>query len=397
MGAADGMVEVGGGAENVRLPRLPELKPPPMRASALDARNPIVAATIATVVTARKIVRNMKSSSSQPCTGLRAQFDRNTDTPEILVRMGWLTEGGACCRTRDSTGLQSRQRITEADPRRAILYISTSIATAADRCTRAQMGGNAMKQTTMTAAAVGFAIMLAANIPASSAEIKVISSNALKTTLEQLAPAFEKSTEHKLVFTWGAAVPLKAEIERGATFDLAVLTTAAIDDLIRQGKLVGATRAVLATSGAGVAVRKGAAKPDISSVDAFKQALLNAKSVAYVEQGGTGIYLKELLQRLGIADALKDKVKRLPPENPAAHAVANGEAEIGMTQISEILPYVGAELVGPFPREIQLTTSFATAVGASAQQSEAANALIKFLTAPAAAPVFRAKGLDPAG
>ena len=135
--------------------------------------------------------------------------------------------------------------------------------------------------------------------------------------------------------------------------------------------------------------------PEPDGVEAFKRALLNAKSVAYVEQGGTGIYLKELLQRLGIADALKNKIKLLPPENPAAHAVANGEAEIGMTQISEILPYEGAELVGPFPKEIQLTTSFATAVGASSRQSEAAKALIQFLIAPPAAPVFKAKGLDP--
>jgi molybdate transport system substrate-binding protein len=248
----------------------------------------------------------------------------------------------------------------------------------------------------MTAAAVGFVMMLAGNISASAAEIRVISSNALKTTLEQLGPAFEKATKHKLVFTWGAAIPLKAEIEKGITCDLAVLTTTAIDDLIKQGKLVGATRAALADSGAGVAVRKGTPKPDISTVDAFKRALLNAKSVAYVEQGGTGIYLKALLQRLGIADALKDKIKLLPPENPAALAISNGEAEIGMTQISEILPYGGAELVGPFPMEIQITTSFAAAVGASSQQSEPAKALIKFLTAPAAASVFKAKGLNPA-
>src|SRR6266849_5163713 len=238
-----------------------------------------------------------------------------------------------------------------------------------------------MNETKLTAAVVGFTMMLAANVPAGAAEIRVISSNALKTTLEQLAPAFEKATEHKLAFTWGAAVPL----------------TAAIDDLIGQGKLVAATRAALANSGAGVAVRKGALKPDITTVDAFKNALLNAKSVAYVEQGGTGIYLKALLQRLGIADALKDKLKLLPPENPAAYAVANGEAEIGMTQISEILPYAGAELVGPFPKEIQLTTSFGAAVGTNARQPEAANALIKFLAAPSAAPVFKAKVLDPAG
>jgi molybdate transport system substrate-binding protein len=254
-----------------------------------------------------------------------------------------------------------------------------------------------MKRYVLTAAAVGFGMIVSSLSAANAAEIKVISSNALKTVLQELAPAFEKATEHKLVFTWGAAVPLKAQIENGEAFDLAVLTTAGIDDLIKQGKLLAATRANLATSGAGVAVRKGAPKPDIGTVDAFKRALLNAKSVAYVEQGGTGIYLKQLLPRLGIADALKDKLKLLPPENPAAHAIANGEAEIGMTQISEILPYAGAELVGPFPAEIQLTTAFATAVSANAKEPEPAKALIKFLTAPAAAPVFKAKGLDPAG
>ena len=254
-----------------------------------------------------------------------------------------------------------------------------------------------MKRYLTTAAVAGFAMLLAAAVSASAAEIKVISSNALKTVLEELAPAFEKATEHKLVIQWGAAVPLKAEIEKGASFDLAILTVAGIDDLIKQGKLAGATRAVLAKSGAGVAVRKGAPKPDISTVDAFKRALVNAKSVAYVEQGGTGIYLKGLLERMGIADQLKGKTRLLPPSNPAAHAVANGEAEIGMTQISEILPYAGAELVGPLPAEIQLTTSFATAVGANAKQSAPAQALIRFLTAPTAAPVFKAKGLDPAG
>src|SRR5262249_15577713 len=114
-------------------------------------------------------------------------------------------------------------------------------------------------------------------------------------------------------------------------------------------------------------------------------------------QGSTGIYLKELLPRLGIADALKDKTKLLPLGNPVALAIANGDAEIGMTQISEILPYTGAELVGPFPAEIQLKTVFATAVETMARDWEPARLPIKFLPAPAAAPVFRAKGLAPAG
>jgi molybdate transport system substrate-binding protein len=238
--------------------------------------------------------------------------------------------------------------------------------------------------------------MLGAIGSANATEIRVMSSNALKTSLEQLAPAFEKETGHKLTFTWGAGAPLKVEIEKGAGFDVAVLTTAAIDDLVKQGKLVGASRTVLAYSSVGVAVRKGAPKPDISTVDAFKRALLEAKSVGLVEQGGTGIYMKALLPKLGIADAMKDKLKFLPVENPAAKAVANGEAEIGVTQISEILPYAGAELVGPLPKDIQLTDAFGVAIGAGAHQTEAANVLIKYLAAPAAAPVFKSKGLDPA-
>jgi len=232
---------------------------------------------------------------------------------------------------------------------------------------------------------------------AQAAEIKVMCSNALKTTLEELTPVFEKASGHKLVIVWNAAIPHKADIEKGATFDLAVLTMAAVDDLIKQGKLVGESRTPVAISGSGLAVRRGAPKPDISTVDAFKRALLAAKSVAYVEQGGTGVYLKALLPRLGIADALKDRIVRLPPENPAARAVGNGEAEIGMTQISEILPYPGAELVGPFPAEIQLTTSFGGAVGAAAAQAEGARALLRFLAGPEAAAVLKSKGLDPAG
>jgi len=251
-----------------------------------------------------------------------------------------------------------------------------------------------MKRYLTTAAAAGFATLLAAGMSANAAEIRVISSNALKSVLEELAPAFEKSTEHKLVFHWGAAVPLKAEIEKGATFDLAVLTVAVVDDLIKQGKLVGASRVEIAKSGIGVAVRKGAPKPDISTTEALKRALLNAKSVGYVEQGTTGIYLKDLLQRLGIAEQLKPKLKLIP--TAAAAAVERGEVEIGMTQISEILPHPGAELVGPFPADIQLITAFATALGTSAKQPDPARALVRFLATPAAVQVIKAKGLDPA-
>src|SRR5262245_2893968 len=244
-----------------------------------------------------------------------------------------------------------------------------------------------------TLVAIGFASMTVCG--AHAAEIKVLSSNALKTTLEELGPRFEKTTEHKVVFTFAAAAELKKEIEKGAAVDVAILTAPGVDDLIKQGKLAG-SRTDVARSAAGLAVRKGAPKPDISTTEAFKRTLLNAKSICYVEQGGTGIYLKSLLERLGIAEELKAKTKLLPSTNPAAKAVANGEAEIGMTQISEILPYAGAELVGPLPAEIQLVTVFSLGVAPAPKDAGATAALIKFLTSPDAAPVFKAKGLDPA-
>jgi len=239
---------------------------------------------------------------------------------------------------------------------------------------------------------VAAALAVASAWSAQAADVKVLSSNAVKTALEELAPQFEKATEHKLTITFGTAAGLKTNIENGETFDVAILTAGAVDDLIRQGKV--AARTDLVRSGAGVAVRKGAPKPDISTTDAFKRALMAATSIGYVEQGATGIYLKGLLERLGLAEELRPKIKLL--KTNAAQAVANGEVEIGMTQISEILPFPGAELVGPLPAEIQLNTVFPAGLGASARQPDAAKALIAFLTAPPAAAVFKAKGLEPA-
>ena len=247
---------------------------------------------------------------------------------------------------------------------------------------------------TRTVTAATTAILLAFGVSAEAAEIKVLSSNALKSALEELAPQFEKASGHKLMLVWGAAVPLRAQIEKGEVFDATILNTPGIDALIAQAKLDKATRTPLARSSVGVAVRKGAPKPDISTTEAFKTALRNAKSIAYVEQGATGIYLKELFVRLGIADELKAKIK-LAPTN-AAEFVANGEAEIGMTQISEILPFAGADLVGPLPADIQLYTSFAGANNAATKQPDAGKAFFKFLVTPETAKVMKAKGLEPA-
>jgi molybdate transport system substrate-binding protein len=244
----------------------------------------------------------------------------------------------------------------------------------------------------MATATLASAMMLAAGVSASADEIRVTSSNALKPVLEQIAPEFENATGHTLVFTWG-----QAEILKGTSFDLAVLTAAVIDRLIMQGRLVGATRRAVAVSSAGLAVRRGAAKPDIGTVESFKRTLLNARSITFGEQGGTGAYLTALFLRLGIADALMGKLRPLRPEQGPAQAVADGEAEIALTQISEILPYAGAELVGPLPSEVQLTTTYVTAIGTGTPHADAAAVLIKLITAPAAASLLRAKGLDPAG
>ena len=243
--------------------------------------------------------------------------------------------------------------------------------------------------------ASGFAALIFLTQAASAAEIKVLSTNGVKTVLEELAPQFEKATGHKLVIRFAPAAELKAQIEKGEAFDLAILTAAAIDDLIKQGKLAAATRANIANSGAGVAIKKGAPKPDIATADAFKRTLLNAKSIAYVGTGATGANMRKIFERLGIAEDMKAKTKVLSGIS-APDAVARGEAELGFTQISEILPVAGAELAGPLPPELQIYTVFPAAVGASAKEPAAAKSLLDFLRTPAAAAVIKVKGMDPA-
>jgi molybdate transport system substrate-binding protein len=234
----------------------------------------------------------------------------------------------------------------------------------------------------VTAAALTF------STSALAAEITVLSTNALKTVLEDLAPKFEQSSENKLAITWGTAAALKVQIEKGAAFDVAVITDAGADDLIKQGKL--ASRTALARSGIAVAIKRGAPKPELRSADDFKKMVLAAKSIAWVEQGASGIYLKGVFERLGLTEQIKGK---LVPVKAAGQAVANGEAEIGFTQVSEVLPYAGAEVGGMLPPDIQTFTTFA--IGIRSKEGKPTVALVKFLTTPAAAAVIKAKGLEP--
>ena len=225
--------------------------------------------------------------------------------------------------------------------------------------------------------------------------MKVLCTNGLKTVMLDLAPAFERTSGTKLAITWGSAAGLVKELEAGAAADLVILTAEAIDDLIKRGKVVAGSRVDLARSGIGIAVRKGASKPDIGSPDALKQTLLAAKSVAHSKTGMSGIYFPTVLARLGITDAMQSKIVMPEPGTPVGDVVAKGEAEIGVQQISELLPVAGVEVVGPLPATLQKITTFSAGVPSAAKEPDAAKALVTFV-AKEARPLLGPKGLEPA-
>ena len=241
-------------------------------------------------------------------------------------------------------------------------------------------------------------LCLAALAPSSAAEVKVLTAGAFKQVVLALVPDFEKQTGNKVIVDNDTAGGLQKRIESGEVFDLAIITPAIVDGLAASGKIVPNSRVNLATVSIGVVVKEGAPKPDIGTVDAFKNALLAAKSVAYIDPasgGSSGIYVDKLLERLGIADQVRPKAK-LKKGGYVADLIVSGEAELGVHQISEIVPVKGAILVGPLPKEIQNTTTYAAGLSAAAQNKEAAQALITMLSGPAAATVFKAKGMEPA-
>ena len=248
-------------------------------------------------------------------------------------------------------------------------------------------------------AVLATALSLAMSQLAQATEIKVVSGGAFKQVLNALAAEYRKETGIKLDITY-RTVGQHLDLIRSSQeeFDVAVLTSAAIDDLAKAGKIVAGTRADLAKTGIGVVVKAGAPAPDISTVDAFKRTLLAAKSVAFIDPkagGSSGIYVEGLLARLGIADQVNAKAVLVHGGAVADH-VADGEAEIGIHQISEILPVAGVRLVGPLPPEIQNFTVYAAGVGAAAKDGNTARALVKFLAGPSALPIIKAKGMDPA-
>ena len=240
--------------------------------------------------------------------------------------------------------------------------------------------------------ALAFVLMTTA--PAQPAQIKVLGTQSMVLVWGEVAASFQEQTGHKVVMTPHIAAAAKRLIDAGEQFDVVILSPAVVDELIREKKVDGTTRVDIMRAPIGVAVRNGEPKPDISSVAAFRSALLTAKSIAYLKTGTSGVYLAGLMTKLGIADQVRGKTK-LPEADIVGPMVARGEAEIGITAISTLLATPGVSVVGPIPAEIQNPVPFTGAVSTTTASPAAAQALLKFLTSPAVAPAIRKKGLEP--
>ncbi len=231
------------------------------------------------------------------------------------------------------------------------------------------------------------------------AEIAIYSTIGVRSAAEELFETFEKTSGHKLAVTWGTAPMLVKRIEEGETADVLILSRAGIDQLSKQGKIAPGSDVTLAGSGVAIAVKAGTAKPNISTPEALKRTLLAAKSIAYSEPsagGASGVYFAKLLERMGIAEAMKPKTKFPPAGGFSAALLTTGEAELAVQQKPELLHVGGAEIVGFLPGDLNMVTEFAAGIMPGSKNADAAKAAIKMLQSPEAKTVFRAKGLDPA-
>jgi len=233
-----------------------------------------------------------------------------------------------------------------------------------------------------------------------AADIHVVSSGGFAAAYRALAPGFEKETGHHLVIGWGPSMgetpqAIPNRLERKEDIDVVIMVGSSLDELIHRGKVLDAQHQVLARSRIGVAVKAGAARPDISSMEGLRKALLAARSIAYSDSA-SGVFLSTVLfPRMGIAEQIKSKSRMIPAE-PVAQVVARGEAEIGLQQISELLPIPGIDFVGALPDAAQQVTPFSAGIVTDSKVKEAAALLINYLASPAAAPLIRQTGLDPA-
>ena len=242
------------------------------------------------------------------------------------------------------------------------------------------------------AAALGLVLLQAGAVGA--AELKIFGSRVTKMMIDDLGGEFERETGFKPVVVTDVAAVMKRRIESGEPFDLAILVNFQVDDLIRAGKLLADSRADIMKAGIGVAVRRGAPKPDISTVEAFKQTLLAAKSITYLKEGASTIHLTKVFAALGIADAIRPKTVQ-PTTESVSEKVAEGEVELGIIVIPNILSVPGADLVGPIPEAVNSYIVFTGGASAASPHQAAARALIRLLTGPLGVQAVKAKGMEP--
>jgi molybdate transport system substrate-binding protein len=229
---------------------------------------------------------------------------------------------------------------------------------------------------------------------ANAADIKVLSTQATEESYRELVPQFEKASGHKVTTVFTGTLDANKRLAAGETYDLLIMSGPSIDEHIKGGKVVSGSRVDLAKSGVGVGVHTGAPKPNISTTEALKKTLLAAKSIGY-STGPSGVYMVGLFQRMGIAEEIKDRLRRTQTGVFVGSIIANGEAEIGFQQVSQLSNFPGVDYVGPLPADIQQMTVFASGILVGAKESDAAKALVKFITTPAAGEAFKKRGMEP--
>lgn len=237
--------------------------------------------------------------------------------------------------------------------------------------------------------------LIASTSVAQAAEVKVIAANAVKESVLEVIAGFERASGHKVIAAWGGTEAIAKRVTGGEIFDVIIIAAPNIDKLAQDGKVVQGTRTDFAKSGIGVAVRTGLPRPDVSSSEALKRAVLSANSIAY-SSGPSGFYIVDLFKRLGISEQIKDKVKQPASGVQVGELIARGEADLGFQQISELMNVKGIDFLGPLPVELQNITVYSAGLHGAAPAPEAARAFMKSLTAPETAPIIRRAGMDPA-
>ena len=242
--------------------------------------------------------------------------------------------------------------------------------------------------------AAGVLSMALGAVAAQATEIVVLGTTAAKEALIEIVPEFEHASGHKINITFGSGPIVLEKVRAGAAGDLFIGPDEFSDPLLKEGKLVAGSRVDFAHSGASIAVRAGAPRSDVSTPQAFKAALLAAKSVSY-SSGASGLFLVRVLERLGIANEVKAKLVSPRPGEVVGPVVARGDAEIGIQQLSELLPVAGIDIIGPLPAELQRKIAYGASVLPATTQRQAAQEFVKFLRSPAAAAIIKRKGMEP--